>query len=363
MKVYFFGDIEGEQSIINATTDILNQIKFSDIAVFLGDIFQIDENLNTSIEVLEHILSRFTNIEHYITSETSMQTIAEMFKLLGKIKHINNYNNDYPCFLVDKLVEDDMFIDISKTDDFISYITSKNNILINSPLHIEYEPKEIPLLDTSDILPINTFSKQNYSNTYFLFGNKEVAFIKILMNMNLEKSYLENNTFHITSTYKTKRFTEPYSISLTIKNLNLAYNYLIRCYSFIIINDIICMHCYMNYKRFTKTIRNYNYDYKFNNIISGHNKGIGKFFESDIDTYKNISINMIDYTKYEDKPDLDINNTIITYHNKTIILPNHKRFTQEFTLYNTIQEASNNTKKDLIMKSLKKQKPRNENKA
>ena len=141
----------------------------------------------------------------------------------------------------------------------------------------------------------------NYSTKcIFLFGNKEIAFIRDLC----EESNITISDSLINVSYKKDDETNSVS-TFSCHQLNVMLSYLYLCRHYFITGDILFTHCYLNSMKMR--------DIKIGKIICGHNKGFGKFFD---DKLPNTEIYMNDLTCGSSIPDdvsIKVSTSFVTF--------------------------------------------------
>lgn len=229
-----FGDIEGNMEIFES---IKRELNTNQCFIFLGDIFSI-KNINSSIIIIKYLMNYFEfKIKEYFDDNTDSKIIKHKIHQLKSKKSIESYNPNYSQF----------WLSIPKEND-------------------SYDKKCI-----------------------FLFGNKEIEFIcEIIRSSSItvdnNKNVIINSKFFDKCSQNTKSST----MKITLHQLNVLYNYLNLCHHYYIYNNTIYIHCYFNFCKLRS-----NKDIK--NIVCGHNKGYGKFYDHKFD---NINIFMVDFTEY-----------------------------------------------------------------
>ena len=280
-----YGDIEGEKALFNNVVNDLEQWKdnitnsISNHIVFLGDLFSM-HHIDESIKSIEYLLNYFEiPIKSHITPGSNSNYIYSLFDKLYETKEIYKYKDKYPQFL-------------------------SSNPTVNT-------------------------CKKPISPVVFIFGNKEVEFMK-MMKYSIRNTHDLNkqtyNGLNIRSNFiKDIRSTEPMHAFMTYEQLNILYNYLEQCIHYILDDKFLYIHCYMNFIRLPIEGKK-----EVKNIICGHNKGFGIFHEERKGEYMNCNIYMNDLTKY----DKQIPNCIYFYvHNDIIEIEKVKRFPNgQFTL-------------------------------
>ena len=255
-KTFIFGDIEDRETLFSSViqTIILNP---NSNFIFLGDIYDYMMPYK-SISNIEKILNvlKIPLIQQFDESSKEID-IIRAFRKLWKTKQLKSYNKFNIQFLHSK-------------------------------------PKQ---------------EKPFYDNRIFIMGNKEVIFIQEIIECN-HISKLSNNSFLVPTDYKGKNITRHTDYHFTFHQLNVMLTYLSLCNNYIIQDDILYIHCYINYKHF-EDIEG------ISHVVSGHSKGYGHFKD---ENFPNIDIFMCDLTNSECKELInyilkDENNIIYKFNN------------------------------------------------
>lgn len=234
-KTFIFGDIEGKETLFSSTMQTIASNTNSNF-IFLGDIYDYMAPY-TSISMVEKILTilKIPLLQQFDESSKEID-IIRVFRKLWKTKQLKSY--------------------------------SKFNIQF-----LHSKPKQ---------------EKPIYDNQFFIMGNKEVIFIQEIIECG-HITKLPDNSFLVPADYKGKNITRHTDYHFTYHHLNVMLTYLSLCNNYIIQDDILYIHCYINYKQF-KDIE------EISHVVSGHSKGYGHFKD---DNFPNIDIFMCDLTNDE----------------------------------------------------------------
>ena len=238
-KTFIFGDIEGNETLFSSTLQTIASNVDSNF-IFLGDIYDYMTPY-ASISMVEMLLNilKIPLLQQFDESTKEIDVIRN-FRKLWKTKQLKLYNKFNIQFLHSK-------------------------------------PKQENL---------------TYDNHFFIMGNKEVIFIQeIIECRHIYK--LPNNSFLVPTDYKSKNISRHTDYNFTYHHLNVMLTYLSLCNNYIIQNNTLYIHCYINYRQF-KDIE------EITHVVSGHSKGYGHFKDND---FPNIDIFMCDLTNNElDEP-------------------------------------------------------------
>ena len=211
--------------------------------IFLGDLYDYAKPKESISQISQILNALNVDINYPFTNESKEIDIIRAYRKLWKLKQLKSY--------------------------------SKFNIQY---LHSKPKPVDI--------------QTENY---LFILGNKEVIFIQEIITS--EKITKKDNVFIVPADYKRKHKKPGESdvkhtdYNFTVEELNIMYNYLSLCYNYVIIDNTLFIHCYINYKLFM------NDNLKIKRIISGHSKGYGHFIDSD---FKDVEIYILDLTGIDD---------------------------------------------------------------
>lgn len=254
-ETYIFGDIEGHEGLFQSTISTIDKTKENNKVnyVFLGDLYDYDKPTDT-IAIIEKIMNSLNiTINQVFTDESKEIDVIRSFRKLWKTKQMKCY--------------------------------SKFNIQY---IHSKLKPETV-----------------NNSKYLFILGNKEIIFVQeIITSEHITKT--EDNIFNVPADYKHKHKTagEPNikhtDYKFSAHQLNIMHSFISICNNYAIINDILFIHCYINYKSFNDDVKK-----KVKHVISGHSKGYGHFIDTE---FKGVDIYIIDLTKQENN---DVNNYMI----------------------------------------------------
>ena len=300
IDTYIFGDIEGNIEIYKNTIDCINKTWDNGRYIFLGDIYN-PNNINDSIDIINSLSTYFWTNSNYINNDSNPLDIIRLFRKLWKEKGLKNYNTRYKQFW--KSIPKDTSI----------HRTYNNSTVNTDDYDLKHNINIINNNSTSNINRTNEY-KHNFNNFKykFLFGNKEIEFISdLLASKNITKVNINDTNisyYNIPVKYINNKTKEEEEImrTYTCVQLNILYNYLLRCTNYYIENGVLYTHCYFN----CKLIKN------INTVVSGHNKGYGKFKDS---RYANITVYIIDITD-----DWNNMNNYMIYKNSTFKLLNNE---------------------------------------
>lgn len=227
---YIFGDIEGYQRICDAVRREWDQpVQY----IFLGDLF-FSKHIETSIKFIEELMKKFDiDIKSYVETSTELnkehftKCITQVCKTLITQKSLNKYNNSQS------------FAHWKKIGD----------------------------------IPEEDFNS-NHKQCLFLFGNKEISFVHAIINSKTEFNFRYNDKkkdYEINITWEKIDTKKIINSTFTVNDFNIFISYMYECHHYYIIGDTILLHCYENVLKLNNN--------EFKNIICGHNKGVGKFFD------------------------------------------------------------------------------------
>lgn len=216
-QIIIIGDIEGQERLYKSTKRIIKDNQ-GHLIIFLGDLIS--------------------------NSQNSINSAVKIIKLLNVPDELNIRDNFY-------------------NDDAIKEII---NILHNKLI---YKGKNIykrsRFSRNLHVLPsqntIINISKQNY---LFLLGNKEKSFI-----IDLYRSNIRRNNDKIIFEFNQNGI---HTYEFNLENFSYIMNYLYLCQHFIIIDDILFIHNFINKKYLIEKG-----ELKIKTIVSGHNKCYGHF--------------------------------------------------------------------------------------
>lgn len=262
-----YGDIEGNPSLSRIVLDSLSD-SVTNQMIFLGDLFDA-RCVDVSLDLIERIMTHF---DIPITTRFTSDNVLDTLKY--------ECNSIRSCKGLDK------------------YADGKYNKWKSLPHERNYSYKSFP-----------------NAKCIFIMGNKEAIMPETLHNS--DAILLNEEGTHVTFHYKYiarnpdnyKEFIRvPTILVLSIHQLNVLFAYMHECHNYIVMDNILYIHCYLN-ARFVRC--------KYTSIICGHNKGYGKFEDSKC---KNKVIYMNDFTVVDDI-NAEINGPIhITVNNGNIEL-------------------------------------------
>lgn len=275
MKTFIFGDIEGDikpyQSTIECLTKHFNNNRF----IFLGDIYDFEKS-DASIGMIENILSYFFPIKE--------DAIINYVNMMNKERNETSFS---PTFDNEEIT--------MKTLDSIHIIRLFRKL---------WKEKSLKSCQTKQnkqqywkSLPKNDAPK--YFKYLFIFGNKEVEFIYDLINSKKITKITKGNgetRFMVSVDYfdsRTNEHKETIRV-YTYHQLNIMFNYLSCCFNYYLDGTTLYTHCYVNHTKFSK----------IDIVVSGHNKGYGKFIDT---KYNDVIIYLVDLSGNNE----NINNYII----------------------------------------------------
>lgn len=237
METFIFGDIEGNENIYNNTIKCINE-NFNDSKfIFLGDIYNFEKSAE-SLKMIKNIISYFYSIEEVINKNSEPLDVIRLFRTVWKRKNLKCCKTKYKQYW-------------------------------------KFKPFNNIPNDYSDFKGL------------FIYGNKEVEFIYDIVNSKKISKSTNNNdvSFSILSEYfDTQEKVEKIITRIyTHEDLNIMYNYLNHCCNYYITGNVLYTHCYFNNEKFDD----------INVVVSGHNKGYGKFIDK---KYNGLTVYIIDLT-------------------------------------------------------------------
>lgn len=236
MTILVFGDIEGEQYIWRQVTRnlIVNMGNPNIKYIFLGDIYS-HERSRESIDMIKLLISDDNNnVPNIITPNMDKNEIMKMFKKL--------------------------------------YVSRSMYVCKKGAMHMW---KEKPRTKVKTI-----------NNMNFIYGNKEIEFILDIISSKDIQYDVHKQLYSFTAEYTPRDQTDKILqlVEFTAEQLNIMYVYLSRCVHYIISDDTLFTHFYLNGTFFKKNVLN---------IVSGHNKCYGKYISKKL---PRINIYLIDHT-------------------------------------------------------------------
>jgi len=259
-QMFAIGDIEGKEGLFESTRSLINAYRES-IFIFLGDLIGY--------------------------TQRDINRVIEIMKLLS----VPDTLNIYRIFNNDEAIKGIIEFLYAKT------LIGNKKLYIKSQFsrNIRVCPSQNRIID---------ISRQNY---LFLFGNKEIKLIQCLRKSILERRN-DKLIFVLPNYYSIRHNTSFYEFDL--ESFSFLMNYLNLCQHFIIVDDILFVHNYINKKHLIGES-----GFIVKTIISGHNKWYGhfkwKFWQLKFDVY------VIDLTPYEDETEVNENliNCMMIYQN------------------------------------------------
>lgn len=246
MNTDFFvvGDIEEKHNLFKDAINCIIKARALKIPViFLGDILDRN-NLKRSVKNISKILSLYgVPITNYLSSSSTIDDVRRCFEIIYSSKLISAYKTKNKLF--------------KKSDD--SHFLSS---------FLEREGYDL--------------SSQKKPMYLFIFGNKEIDFIKDMAS--LKMGLINNDTFSSSFTYSFQsslnssiNFSSS-KISLKLSDLNTLIAYFNLSRSFVLAGDFLLTHIYHN-ALILRTLVFQIHRRKINNLICGHHRCFGQYFD------------------------------------------------------------------------------------
>lgn len=260
---YIFGDIEEKDKTLEDVVKCIERHKGKNMKfVFLGDIYTPKSsrksitNIKKFFELFDYEeIDYLTVVKKYNKNNEKLAALQEIRKIFNKISielNLNIYNH------------------LNKFKQTMTY---------------DFRNESFPL----------------EKSFVFLLGNKEIDLIRDLSNFTFGR--IDEQEFYTIFKYNFKHIEHKIEISFTLNELNTLINYFLLCKNYILIDDILLTHMYVNGKTLIQKSHNFN---SVKRIISGHNRCYGIYYDI---TFPNVTIYMLDLT--HEKNDLMIKNFII----------------------------------------------------
>lgn len=262
--MFVFGDIEEREDLLQDVVECVkrNRGKGS-YFVFLGDIYtpkcpsKSIANIKKILEVLQHPFQDFiSNVRTLVESGQKYEAVEEiktLFHGIYKDLRISRYN-------------------------------TTNKFKSSSRFTADPELDKYP-------------EKQEF---VFLLGNKEVDLIRDLTNIQFGAFLFDK--FKTIFSYYYKHIKHETEISFTLDELNTLLNYFSISRNYIIYEDILLTHMYVNAKILINKSTSLSFIRK---VVSGHNRCYGIYYDSNMPF---LTIHMLDLT--HENPMLRIRNFI-----------------------------------------------------
>ena len=260
---YVVGDIENSIISYQDAINLINLVKQKHTIIFLGDIYTPTDPLG-SIRRIETIMKKLEiPILNFITCTAKQSSIEICLDIHNKLNQLFQNKN----------------IEIYTPNNKLK-LGNKQEETIKNILRHDFRSTQEKIMQNKPV---------------FLFGNKELDIIRDLKN--LQGVNIVDRRFTGTFKFLSKQQMRTETLSLSIHDLNILFTYLYMCQHFAFINNILMGHIYINTKLIVKYIDSgkYGEELTIKNIIAGHNRSFGKYFDQTLHSVKNyVTINLLD---------------------------------------------------------------------